>query len=214
MVGIERFAFEAFEFDGWFFAETAVRSHEVVIGDEECGECAGSVEILEPGSGPCMELVGAVEPFDELFVFAVSFAFGIEVFESDDGALFEDVHSALFDGGGVVGNDGAVVGGQAVGNEFAGGTFGIFGLSEAVVDQREGRFGPACFGEVPAADGAAGLGDDEPGVAGDAVDLDVGFVRAAGVFGLRCIFVREVAQVQRGCVGIVEDGLVRDADSE
>lgn len=213
LVGIELLAFEAVEFDGRFPVEIAVRPHEVVVDDEERGERAGAVEVLEPGAGAGVELVGAVEPFDELLVFAVGLAFGVEVFESDDGPFVEDARAAFFDGCGVVGGDGAVVGGQSVGDEFAGGAFGILWGSVAVVDQREGGLGTAGFGEVPAADGAAHLGDDEPGVAGDAVDLDVGFIGGAGVFGLRRILIGEVAQVQRGGVGVVDDGLVRDADS-
>ena len=105
--------------------------HEVVVDHEEGGERAGSVEILEPGPWAGVELVGAVEPFDELLVFAIGFAFGVEVLQADDGAFFEDACSSFFDGCSVVGNDGAVVGGQSVGDEFCRIAFRRIGLAVA-----------------------------------------------------------------------------------
>lgn len=95
LVGIERFAFEAFELDGRFMPEASVGPHKVVVDDEEGGERTGSVEILEPGAWAGVELVSAVEPFDELLVFAVGFAFSIEVLQPNDGVLGEDVRAAL-----------------------------------------------------------------------------------------------------------------------
>jgi hypothetical protein len=96
LVWIELFAFEAVELDGRFPAEFSVQPHEVVVDNEECGERTGAVEVLEPVAGPRVELVGAVEPFDELLVFAVGLAFWIEVLESDDGAFVEDALAAGF----------------------------------------------------------------------------------------------------------------------
>ena len=58
--------------------------------------------------------------------------------------------------------------------------FGEFRRPVAAVDQREGRFGFSAVREVVATDGAAVLLDDEPGVMGEAFDLDVGFVSGAG----------------------------------
>ena len=47
-----------------------MRTHEVVIGDEEGGEGNGAVEVLEPGAWSGVELVGAVETFNELLELA------------------------------------------------------------------------------------------------------------------------------------------------
>ena len=50
-----------------FPVETAVRSEEVVIGDEECREDSSAVGIFEAASSAGVEFVGTVKAFDELF---------------------------------------------------------------------------------------------------------------------------------------------------
>ncbi len=81
-----------------------------------------------------MEFVRAIESFNELFVFMVDFAFGVEIFKSDDGAFGEYIRTTFLDGGRIVGDDGTVVGRQAVSNEFAGTALGGFGGTVAVMD--------------------------------------------------------------------------------
>ncbi len=143
---MERFVFETFQLDRGSFFETAVRPHEVVVGYEERGECNGSVEVLEPSSWPGVELVGSVEPFDELFVLAIGFAFRIEVFQTDDGVLIENAEVAVFDGFGVVGGNGTIVGGQSVGDEFSALADGIIRRVVAAINQPKRGFGAPSFG--------------------------------------------------------------------
>ncbi len=69
--------------------ETAVRAHEVVEGHEERGQRNDAIEVLEAGPWPRVELVGAVETFDQLFKRPVFLALRIEVAQADDGALGE-----------------------------------------------------------------------------------------------------------------------------
>lgn len=211
---MELFSFEAFKLDWRPVFERAVGPHEVVVGNEKRGERNGSVEVLEPGPRPGVELGGAVEPLDELLVFAVGFAFGVEVAKADDGAFVEHRRVSLFHGLGVVGDHGAVVGGQSVGDEFGVFADGVVRRSVAVVDESERRGASPGLGKVPSADGATDLREDEPGVSGDAVDLDVGFVRRAGAFGPWGVRIDESAQLGGGRVGVVDDALVRDADAE
>ena len=120
--------------------------HKVVVGDKESGQGAGSVEIFEPGAWPGVELVGSIEPFDELFIFPIGFTFCIEVLQPDDGALGKDTHIVGFHSGGVIGGDGTVVGGQSIGNEFAGVAGWMLRWPVAVVDECKGGFGASGFG--------------------------------------------------------------------
>jgi hypothetical protein len=46
--------------------ETGVRSEEIVVGDKESGENNRAVEVFEARPGSCVELVGAIEAFDDL----------------------------------------------------------------------------------------------------------------------------------------------------
>ena len=58
------------------------------------------------------------------------------------------------------------------------------------------------------------LGDDEPGVTSDAVDLDVGLVGSARAIRIWRVLVDKVTELMRSCIGIVEYGLVRNIDAE
>ena len=117
---VERFALQASQRHRRVGFEPAVRAHEVVEGHEERGQGNDAIEVLEAGPWPGVELVGAVEAFDQLLEGAVFLALGIEVAQADDGALGEQILLGVFADCGVVGNHGAVVRGQPVGDQFGG----------------------------------------------------------------------------------------------
>lgn len=86
------------------------------MGDEEDGKRESAVEVLEAASGACMELVCAVEALDELLVCSELLAFGIVVFETDDGAAYDGVAAGLR----INEVHGRVIGRVAVADEFDG----------------------------------------------------------------------------------------------
>ena len=69
--------------------ECAVRSEEVVVGNEQGGQRYGTALVLEAGPGSGVELVGAVETLDELFEWAELLRFVVFVLQPDDGAAFD-----------------------------------------------------------------------------------------------------------------------------
>lgn len=66
-----------------------MRTHEVVEGDKESGQRGSPVEVLEAGAWPRVELVGAVESFNQLLKHPIDFALGIEVPETNNGVFGE-----------------------------------------------------------------------------------------------------------------------------
>jgi len=57
---------ELLERDGAFVIEPLVLPEEVVVSDEEDGEAHGAIKILEATASTGMELVCAIQAFDQL----------------------------------------------------------------------------------------------------------------------------------------------------
>ena len=66
-----------------------MRSQEIVVGDEEGGECDRAIPRTKAIAGAQMIFVSAIEAFDELFIAAVFFRFLVEILQTDDGAMRE-----------------------------------------------------------------------------------------------------------------------------
>ena len=152
MVGIELFAFEAGELNGWFMPEASVWPHKVIVDDKQRGQSTCAIEIFEAGSWSSMELVGAVQPFYKLLVFSIGFTFGVEVLKPYDGTFGENLFAAIFGGFGIIGDNCAVIGRQAIGYKFGLRAFWGVRRAIAVVNERKSGSGPSAFREVPSAD--------------------------------------------------------------
>ena len=207
-LGIERFALHATQLHWWFLLQVAVRAHEVLEGHEERGQGNNAIEVLEAGPWPGVELVGAIEAFDQLLEGAVFRALRVEVAQADNGALGEQILLGVFTHSSVVSHHGTIVRGQPVGDQFDGGALRRVRRPVATVDQREGRFGLSAVGKVVAADGTGVLLDDESGVVGEAFDLDVGLISSTGSPGHWSVGIDEAVQIAGGGIDVVDDGLV------
>jgi len=119
-LGIELFALQASQRSRRIGFESTVRAHEVVEGHEECGQGNDPIEVLEAGTWPGMELVGAVESLDQLLEGPVLLALLVEVSQADNGTLGEHILVGVFAYSCVVCNHGAIVRGQSVGDQFSG----------------------------------------------------------------------------------------------
>ena len=192
--------------------ELTVRSHEVVKSHEECGQGYGSVEVFEASTRSRVELVGTVQAFHELLEDAVSFAFGVDVFQTNDGAFGDHVRLGSVLGSVIVGHDGGVVRRQSIGDELAGNAFGGVRRTVASVEQSQSRLGAPVVREVVAADGPSVLSDDEPSVVGFAFDLDVSFIRRTGTAWGGAVGIDKSGQIAGRSVDVVDDGLMRDGN--
>lgn len=211
-VGIKRFALKASERYRRIVSESAVWAHEVVEGHEKSGQRNDAIEVFEAGAWSSVELVGAIETFDQLLECAVSFALGIEVFQADNSVFREHVISGVLASGGIISDDGAVVRRQAIGDQAAEAAFRGAWRAVATGEQSQSRFDATGVGDVISADGAVTLSDDEPGVMGKAFDLDIGFIGRTCADRLGAVCIDELAEIGGGSVDVVDDRLVRDGD--
>lgn len=187
-------------------------AHEVVEGHKESGESDDAIEVFEAGTWSSVELVGAVEAFDQLLEGAVSFALGIEVFQADNGVFCEHVISGICACGGIISDDGTVVRRQAISDQTAEMAFRGVWRAVATGEQSQSGFDATGVGDIVATDGAGILSDDEPGVVGKAFDLDVSLVGCTCADRIRAVSIDELAEIRGGSVNVIDDRLVRDGD--
>ena len=201
---------QAFERDRHVAFEVSVRSHVVVEGDEERGQRHDTIEVLEACSWAGMELVCTVEAFDQLFEGAELFTFVIKVLQPDDGALCQQLVVVMLLRLGIVCNDGTVVRGQAVGDDFGIVALGFLWCSIGTVKQGESRLCSTCVGDVVPTDSPTDSVDKQPCVVGDSFYGDIGFVGSARSLRHRHIGIDEVGHLACSRVDVVDDCLVRD----
>ncbi len=91
-------------------------SEEVVVGDEENREADGSVEILEATASTGMELVRAIQTFNQLLERSKVFGLFVLVFQADNDALLDPVDGFAL-GVEVDGMDGGAVRGKTIGDK-------------------------------------------------------------------------------------------------
>lgn len=189
-----------------------VRSEEVVVGDEESGKCYRAVEVFEATPGAGVELVGAVETFDDLLELSIFGAFLILVFQADDGTAFQRLSCFFFAGQIVDGVDSGVIGRVAVTDEFDDSVFGDG--SDGFVESDEGVTSASGIRDVIGMDSAGFGSDGEPGVIPSVEDADIGFIsggtRVDGTFMMEI----ELMAEDGGGIRIVENGLMRDGSLE
>lgn len=189
-------------------AQAGVRSEEVVVGDKESGKGDGAVEVFEAAPGASVELVGAVEAFDDLRELAIFGAFVVLVFEADDGAAFKWWSCVLFSGLMVNGVDSGVIGRIAVTDEFDDGIFGDG--SESFFESDESIVRSSGVRDVIGMDSAGVGSDSEPGIIPLVEDADIGFIRGGTrVDGSFMMEIELMAEDGSG-IGVVENGLMRD----
>ena len=73
-----------------------MRSHKVVISDEQSGQCNSTFEAFETGSGSGVKFICSVQAFNELLETTIFTAFRVEVFKADNGMLFKLVFGRIF----------------------------------------------------------------------------------------------------------------------
>lgn len=189
-----------------------VRPEEVVVSDEESGEGDRAVEVFEATPGAGVELVGAVEAFDDLLELSIFGAFLILVFQADDGTAFKRLSFALLPGLIVDGVGSGIIGGVAVADEFDDSIFGD--SSESFVQSDKGVTSASGIRDVIGMDSAGFGSDGEPGVIPLIEDTDVRFIsggtRVNGAFMLEI----ELMAEDSGGIGVVENGLIRDGSLE
>ena len=78
-------------------AESGMRPEEIVIRDKESGKGEGAVFRFEAVNSSCMEFIGTVKAFNELFKRSVFFGYGIEVLEADNFFMGESRRIGLVD---------------------------------------------------------------------------------------------------------------------
>lgn len=61
-----------------------MRSQEVVVGDEECGQDSSAVYVFESAPSAGVELIGTIQAFDELLERAILLTFIVIIGEFDD----------------------------------------------------------------------------------------------------------------------------------
>jgi len=78
-------------------SKSGMGSKEVVVSDEESGKREGAVFRFEAVNSSCMEFIGTVKAFNELFKRPVFFGYGIEVLEADNFFMGESRRIGLVD---------------------------------------------------------------------------------------------------------------------
>ena len=184
-------------------------SEEVVVGDEENREADGSVEILEATASTGMELVRAIQTFNQLLERSKVFGLFVLVFQADNDALLDPVDGFAL-GVEVDGMDGGAVRGKTIGDKSDALT-GRDG-SNGFVECDLGVFGAPIIREMVSVDGTRYGADGEPGVVPFATDADVGFVGGKQRIDQAFVMGVELVAEHGSMLGVVKNGLVRDGD--
>ena len=181
---------------------------EVIVGDPEGKVIVGTVDVVEPICMAVGSLIGAVEPFNHLFEWAVFFGDGIVVGKSNnlcdpEGKIFPELFCKFHCSKGI--------GTVAVSDELK--FFREFFKSpESHAHGEDAGADATVVRDLIADDGAGGGVHDEPDIGFDAADLNVSFIGCEHIIFSVRILIHKGLDADSGGFAVVGDLLVGDAD--